>query len=571
MRALLICPEFPLSFWSFRKSCQLRGNRTVTPPLGLLTLAALLPPEWELRLADLNARKLTEQDWQWADLILISAMYIQREGLLALVREAKQRGKTVVAGGPYPTSLPEVTLAAGCDYVVRGEGENTIPLLLEAMQAGQTGVIETAEKPDLTTSPIPRFDLLRLDDYATFSIQTSRGCPFDCEFCDVVNLFGRKPRHKTPKQVIAELETLYRLGATGNVFFCDDNFIGSKKRAQALLHEIIAWSKSRGKPYQFLTQASVNLGQDPEMIELMIAANLREVFIGIESPDENVLETSHKFHNIKNPLIESLHNLKRSGMEVIGSFILGMDGETAGAGKRICAFIEQTDLPVTMLGVLLAAPHTQLWHRLEKEGRLRQDVGEDLGTFSAMNFEPSRPEAEIMQEYVDAWDYLYEPSRYLARTYRYYLAMRPAHRDPERAAGGPRPQDQVPRQKIPWRYLFNQARSLGKILWWQGIRPPYRRQFWTQLIGMLRQNPSQILAIFRDLRRGRGPFRPEEDRGGKGRGHHEGAAARAAILATRRQPVTVMGSLPDSPLAKAAWLGDLPTDVPCPLRDQHHP
>ena len=501
MRALLICPEFPLSFWSFRKSCQLRGNRTVTPPLGLLTLAALLPPEWELRLADLNSRELTEQDWQWADMVLISAMYIQREGLLSLVREAKQRGKTVIAGGPYPTSIPEATLEAGADFVVRGEGENTIPLLLEAMQAGRTGVIENAEKPDLTTSPVPRFDLLRLDDYATFSIQTSRGCPFDCEFCDVVNLFGRKPRHKTPKQVIAELETLYRLGATGNVFFCDDNFIGSKKRAQALLHEIIAWSKDRGKPYRFLTQASVNLGQDPEMIELMLAANLREVFIGIESPDENVLETSHKFHNIKNPLVESLYNLKRSGMEVIGSFIIGMDGETTGAGKRICAFIEQTDLPVTMLGVLLAAPHTQLWHRLEKEGRLRQDVGEDLGTFSAMNFEPSRPEAEIMQEYVDAWDYLYEPSRYLARTYRYYLAMRPASRDPERAAGGPQGQDRVPRQKISWRYLVNQAWSLMKILWWQGIRPPYRRQYWTQMIGMLRQNPSQIFAIFRDLRR----------------------------------------------------------------------
>ena len=234
MRALLVCPEFPLSFWSFRKSCQLRGNRTVNPPLGLLTVAALLPPEWELRLADLNTRSLTEEDWQWADLILISAMYIQREGLLALVREAKRRGKTVVAGGPYPTSLPEAALEAGCDFVVRGEGENTVPLLLEAMRAGKTGVIETDEKPDLTTSPIPRFDLLRLDDYATFSIQTSRGCPFDCEFCDVVNLFGRKPRHKTPKQVIAELETLYRLGATGNMFICDDNFIGSKKRAQAL-------------------------------------------------------------------------------------------------------------------------------------------------------------------------------------------------------------------------------------------------------------------------------------------------------------------------------------------------
>src|SRR5665647_2565615 len=488
MRALLICPEFPLSFWSFRKSCQLRGNRTVTPPLGLLTLAALLPPEWELRLADLNARKLTEQDWQWADLILISAMYIQRDGLLALVREAKQRGKTVVAGGPYPTSLPEVTLAAGCDFVVRGEGENTIPLLLEAMRTGQTGVIETNEKPDLTISPIPRFDLLRLDDYVAFTIQTSRGCPFDCEFCDVVNLFGRKPRHKTPKQVIAELETLYRLGATGNVFICDDNFIGNKKQAIALLQELIAWSKSRGEPYRFTTQASVNLGQDPEMIDLMIAANLGEVFIGIESPDENVLEISHKYHNIKNPLLESLRTLKQNGMEVIGSFIIGLDGEMPGAGKRICAFIEQTDIPVAMLTLLQAASHTRLWHRLEREGRLRRDEGGNAGTFSALNYKPDRPEAEIMQEYVEAWDYLYEPSHYLARAYRYYLAMRPARRNPARAAGRPPRRDHAPHQGMTWRRKLNVIWSVVKILWRQGVRPPYRRQFWTQLIGMWGQN-----------------------------------------------------------------------------------
>ena len=491
MRALLVCPEFPLSFWSFRKSCQLRGNRAVNPPLGLLTVAALLPQEWELRLVDLNTRELTEQDWQWAEILLISVMYIQKDGLFALAAEAKRRGITVVAGGPYPTSLPEATLAAGCDFVVRGEGENTIPLLLEAMRTGQTGVIETDEKPDLSTSPIPRFDLLDLDDYATFSIQTSRGCPFDCEFCDVVNLFGRKPRHKTSQQVIAELETLYRLGATGNMFFCDDNFIGSKKKAQALLQEIIAWSKPRGTPYRFLTQASVNLGQDQEMIELMIAANLWEVFIGIESPDEAVLETSHKFHNIKNPLVESLGNLKRSGMEVIGSFIIGLDGEKSGAGERICAFIEETEIPVTMLGVLQAAPHTRLWHRLEKEGRLRQDLGDDMGTFSALNYDPDRPEAEIMKEYVEAWDYLYEPSRYLARVYRYYLAMRPVRREQEQAAGDLLAD--APRRCVTWRQRLNQVRSLIKIIWWQGIRPPYRLQYWTQLLGMWRKNPSRLI------------------------------------------------------------------------------
>jgi radical SAM superfamily enzyme YgiQ (UPF0313 family) len=493
MRGLLVCPEFPFSFWSFKKSCRLRGNKTVNPPLGLITVAALLPAEWELRLVDLNTRSLTEEDWQWADLILISAMYIQRAGLLALVREAKLRGKTVVAGGPYPTSLPEAVLEAGCDFIVRGEGENTIPLLLEAIRYGRTGIIENHEKPDLTTSPIPRFDLLRLKDYATVTIQTSRGCPFDCEFCDVVHLFGRIPRYKTPKQVMAELETLHRLGARGSVFICDDNFIGSKKHAQGLLQELTPWLRSRGEPFNFLTQASVNLGQDLEMINLMTAANLDEVFIGIESPDENVLQASHKYHNIKNPLIESLRNLKHNGMGVIGSFIIGLDGETKGAGERICAFMEQTAIPMAMLGVLQAAPHTSLWHRLEREGRLRPDMGDDLGTFSALNYEPDRPEAEIMQEYVNAWDHLYEPSRYLSRAYCYYLAMRPARRPPATPAEDPAPKDRVFDKGMTWRRKFIELMAFIKIIWWQGVRTPYRLQFWTQMIGMWRQNPTRFV------------------------------------------------------------------------------
>jgi len=496
MRALLVCPEFPLSFWSFQKSCQLLGAKTVNPPLGLLTVAAMLPAAWELRLADLNTRSLTEADWQWADLIMISAMYIQRAGLLALVREAKRRGKTVVAGGPHPTSLPEAVLEAGCDFVVRGEGENTIPLLLEAMRHGKTGVIENGGKPDLKTSPVPRFDLLQLKDYITCTIQTSRGCPFDCEFCDVVNLFGRTPRYKTPKQVLAELETLHRLGARGSVFICDDNFIGSKKHTRAFLNELIPWLRSRGEPFRVLTQASVNLGQDPEMIDLMTAANLREVFIGIESPDELVLKTSHKYHNIKNPLLESLSTLKKNGLEVIGSFIIGLDGEKKGAGERICAFIEQTDLPVAMLGVLQASPHTNLWHRLGREGRLRPDVGDDSGTFSALNYEPDRPEAEIMQEYVEAWDQLYEPSRYLARAYRYYLAMRPASGAQAVSRGEALPKDRALAQGLTLRRMLIGVKSVFKILWWQGLRPSYRRQVWSQLLGMWRQNPTRFRQYF---------------------------------------------------------------------------
>jgi radical SAM superfamily enzyme YgiQ (UPF0313 family) len=308
-----------------------------------------------------------------------------------------------------------------------------------------------------------------------------------------VNLFGRKPRYKKPQQVIAELESLYRLGARGNVFFCDDNFIGNKKQARALLHELTPWLKSRGDPFDFLTQVSVNLGQDLEMINLMTEANLGEVFIGIESPDEMVLKTSRKYHNIKNPLVESLNNLKKNGVAVRGSFIIGLDGETKGAGERICAFIDQTDIPVAMLGVLQAAPFSSLWNRLEREGRLRGDVGSDGGTFSALNYEPDRPEAEIMQEYVDAWDYLYEPSRYLARAYRYFLALRPIHRSLRIAPGPPLPGGQILESGMTLRSQLKDLQAFSKILWSQGVRPSYRRQFWTQLFGMLRQNPSRFI------------------------------------------------------------------------------
>jgi radical SAM superfamily enzyme YgiQ (UPF0313 family) len=470
------------------------GAKTSLPPLGLLTVAALLPPEWELRLADLNTGKLTEKDWQWAEVILLSAMFIQKEGLLALAREGKQRGKMVIAGGPYPTSLPEEALAGGCDFVVRGEGENTISLLLEAMRDGKNGVIENQERPDMTTSPIPRFDLLRIKDYAHLAIQTTRGCPFDCEFCDVVNLFGRKPRHKTIQQVIAELETLRRLGATGNVFICDDNFIGSKKYTKALLQGLSPWSKSRGEPFGFQTQASLNLGQDLEMIDLLTEANLGNVFIGIESPDENVLHISRKYPNLHNPLVESVNNIKHNGMTVMGSFIFGLDGETQGAGQRICAFMEQTSIPIAMLGLLQAPPQTKLWKRLEKEGRLRVEVNTDWGgTFAGMNYHPDRPEAEIMQEYMDAWDYLYEPSRYLERAYRFYLAMRPTRRALAIAKGEPPPSSNASvRPRMTWRKKYYEALAFFKILWWQGIRPSYRLQFWRQLIGMWKQNPSRI-------------------------------------------------------------------------------
>ncbi|MEJ2718050.1 MAG: B12-binding domain-containing radical SAM protein [Deltaproteobacteria bacterium] len=493
MRVLLISPKFPPSFWSFPKTCELSGSKALIPSLGLLTVAALLPAEWELKFVDLNARTLTEKDWRWADLVMLSGMIAQFEGLTDLIQEAGRRGKTSVIGGPAATAMPDKFLGAGCDYVVRGEGENTVPLFLEAFSEGKSGIIiENGEKPDMTASPVPRFDLLNLDDYDTVSIQTSRGCPFDCEFCDVVNLFGRTCRYKTAGQVIEELEALYRLGARGHVFISDDNFIGNKAHALAVLQEITRWMKRRPDVFWFMTQVSVNLGQDLEMIRLMTDANFVEVFVGIESPDEEVLARNRKYQNIRNPLIESLDTINKNGLSVLGSFIIGLDGERKGAGERICAFVEQANLPIVMVNLLQAAPHTRLWNRLKDEGRLFEDRFIAENTLVGMfNYVPDRPESEILEEYCRVWEYLYEPSRFLARSYRYFRSM-PPEQQAEAAVDQPRHSTDAPPPKRSFKAESQDAYALLNIVWRHGILASYRLQFWKGLIGLWKHNQSRM-------------------------------------------------------------------------------
>ncbi len=400
MRALLINPEFPKFFWTMPQLCHIHGCKSSTAPLGLITVAALLPKDWQLRLVDLNTGALSEADWEWAEVVLFSAMAVQRASLLDLVREAKTRGKPVVAGGPYPSTIPEEVMAAGCDFLVRGEAELLMPQLLEGLAQGKTGSIyEAQDKPDLSFSPIPRFDLLKPEDYLSISIQTTRGCPFDCEFCDVVSLFGRKVRTKNPEQVLAELEALYRLGGVKHIFIADDNFIGNKGYARQLLHQIIPFMKSHGEPFSFITQASVNLGQNLDLIDLMTEANFNSVFLGVESPDEEVLQLARKRQNVASPLTESIKAINANGLSLIASFILGMDGETSGAGDRIADFVEATELPIVMLNMLFPLLRTRLWHRLEKEGRLRTGMVEDwlerkapqMDYHTHMFFQPSRP------------------------------------------------------------------------------------------------------------------------------------------------------------------------------------
>jgi radical SAM superfamily enzyme YgiQ (UPF0313 family) len=518
MRALLINPEFPKFFWSMPELCHIHGCKSSTAPLGLITVAALLPADWQLRLVDLNTGALTEADWEWAEIILFSAMDVQMSSLQELIKEAKTRGKIVVAGGPYPSTIPEEVMAAGCDFLVRGEAELLMPSLLEDLQQGQTGKIyESAEKPDLSLSPIPRFDLLQPEDYLSVSVQTTRGCPFDCEFCDVVSLFGRKVRTKKPEQVLAELETLYRLGGVRHIFIADDNFIGNKAYARQLLNQLVPFLKERGEPFSFMTQTSVNLGQNLDIIDLMTEANFDTIFIGVESPDEQVLQQAHKHQNVSNPLAETLKSINTNGLSIIASFILGLDGETTGAGDRIIDFVEGTDLPVVMLNMLLPLLRTRLWYRLRKEGRLRTNLIENwlgrkapqMDYYTQMFFQPSRPEEEVVEEYYRMVERLYEPSSYLARVYRSILAMRPtrsalaAKNGKNLSTAGP------PHRKGPGEVL-NDIRRFLVLSWSQGVKPSYRVQFWRQLYGIWQQNPSRLVRYLTNCAYGEDFFRFRE-------------------------------------------------------------
>lgn len=491
MKVLLLNPEMVKSFWYFPYLYALPGARTLSPPLSLITLAALLPREWELRLVDLNARQPTDQDWQWADLVMVSGMIAQRQSLLGLVRESRHRGKMVVAGGPYPTSVPEEVLEAGCDFLVRGEGENAVPLLLSALKQGERGGVLVPEgKPDLTFSPVPRFDLLQLPDYLALSLQTSRGCPFDCEFCDVVKLYGRKPRYKDWEQVRAELEAIYRLGWRRDVFIVDDNFIGHPARARKILRALIPWMKSHGEPFTFWTQASVNLGQEQELLDLMTEANFSTVILGLESPDRDVLATTHKYHNLRHPLEESLTNICKGGLNVVGSFIIGFDGEKPGVGRRIAALMEATHLPMAVLNLLQPLPYTKLWQRLLQEGRLLHTRGSGDFVDTRLMYRPSRPPGEILAEYLDWWEGVYEPSRFLSRAYSYSLTMRPTRAALARSRGET-VSDGHPKSLPPLKWRLREMLAFFRLCWRFGVLAPCRAQFWDQLFGMRRRNPSR--------------------------------------------------------------------------------
>ncbi|MGH8002119.1 MAG: radical SAM protein, partial [Brasilonema sp.] len=371
MRVLLVYPVFPPTFWSYNKILELVNRKVLLPPLGLITVAAILPQEWEFKLVDRNIRPVEEAEWAWADIVILSGMIVQKHDLINQIREAKQRGKLVAVGGPYPTSVPSEIQKAGTDFLVLDEGEITLPMFVEALQRGETsGIFRATEKPDVAETPIPRYDLLEFDAYDSMSIQFSRGCPFECEFCDIIVLYGRKSRTKKPSQLLKELDYLYELGWRRAVFMVDDNFIGNKRNVKLLLKALKIWQAEHQYPFVFNTEASVDLATDLELMELMVECNFNAVFLGIETPDEESLQLTKKFQNTRSSLTDTVDKIIRTGLRPMAGFIIGFDGEKKGAASRIIHFVEQAAIPTAMFGMLQALPNTALWHRLEKEGRL---------------------------------------------------------------------------------------------------------------------------------------------------------------------------------------------------------
>jgi radical SAM superfamily enzyme YgiQ (UPF0313 family) len=486
MNALLLYPLFPKSFWSFEKTLELVGRKAMLPPLGLITVAAILPQEWNFRLVDRNVEDVTEGDWEWADLVILSGMIVQKEDLLAQVREAKNRGKKVAVGGPYATALPAEVEAAGADYLILDEGEITLPLFVDAVLKGQpSGRFRATEKPDVTLTPVPRFDLLTMEAYSEMAVQFSRGCPFQCEFCDIIVLYGRKPRTKDPKQIIAELDRLYELGWRRGIFMVDDNFIGNKRNVKLLLQEMIPWMEERGYPFSFDTEASVDLAGDQELMDLMTAAGFGAVFLGIETPDESSLQTTKKFQNTRDPLSESIHKITSSGLRVMAGFIIGFDGEKPGAGQRLVDFVEKTSIPTAFYSILQALPDTALWHRLNREGRLLNETG-NINQTTLINFVPTRSITEIAHEYIDGFMQLYDPVNFLDRTYRHYriLGSAPCHqRRREKSKGKPKG-----KATIDW----NMLKAFLILSWRQGIVRNTRFRFWIYLVQMFRYNRGGI-------------------------------------------------------------------------------
>lgn len=464
MNVLLVYPEYPPTYWSFRFAVPFQGRKASYPPLGLMTIAPLLPSSWNKRLVDLNVRDLKDSDLKWADLVLVSAMIVQKESVLEVVRRSHEAGKKVLAGGPL---WAKDTMSYGADYVVVGEAEN---LLAEFVQDYENGcpkpIYSSPITPEMAHTPQPDFDLIPLKNYSSMLLQFSRGCPFNCEFCDIIEIFGRKARCKSNDQFMAEIDLLYSKGWRGSVFIVDDNFIGNKTIVRKLLPHLVEWQKKRRYPFNFFTEASVNLAREDDMIEQMVEAGFRKVFLGIETPVQESLKQTQKMQNTTMDLVESVRKIQNAGMEVLSGFIVGFDSDPPDVFARVMEFIKHAAIPVSMVGLLSALPGTQLTRRLVKEGRLLAESGGN-NTSLDLNFIPVMNSQKLVEGYKKILSTIYEPRQYYQRVLDFLSHYKP------RVGQRLNPEDFV---------AF--MRSIIK----QGILESHRLEYWKFLVRAYRRN-----------------------------------------------------------------------------------
>jgi len=416
VRILLVQAKSPSTYWSYEYSLPFLGKAAALPPLGLATLAALLPKQWEVRILDLHVAPLCDEDLAWADAVMVSGMLIQSDSIREVLRRAGRMGRRTVLGGPAPTTSPEAFPEA--DHVFVGEAEGRLEHLIAALEAPELPAPRVlspgeARRPKLTLSPLPRFDLLDLRRYASFAVQASRGCPFRCEFCDIIEVFGRIPRLKSPEQILAELEELYRLGGRGSLFFVDDNFIGNRREIAKLLPRLTTWQEAHGHPFDLYTEASLDLADEPALLGAMVAAGFSAVFVGIESPSEASLRATGKTQNLRSGPREAVSRLTRAGLEVFAGFIVGFDEDDERIFDQQIELVGSLPIPRAMVGLLSALPGTALWRRLEGEGRLRRAPSGDQ--FERPNFEPRLPEKSLIDGYRRVLSALYSDEGYYTR------------------------------------------------------------------------------------------------------------------------------------------------------------
>lgn len=457
MKVLLVYPEFPDTYWSFRHALKFEGKGSAFPPLGLLTISAMLPAAWERRLVDMNVQRLCDADIEWADIVLVSAMIVQKESLERVVAMCKSRGKLVVVGGPYVSTSAEHLPEA--DHIFVGEAETTLPEFLHDLELGiARRIYQAAERPALTLTPVPDFSLADLTRYSAMSVQYSRGCPFSCEFCDIIEIYGRVPRTKTNAQMLAELDALRAAGWRGLVFIVDDNFIGNKRNVRALMPDLIEWSDAHHRPFSFITEASVNLAEDDALLGMMRRANFRRVFLGIETPVEESLKEAQKGQNTRRDLLESVHKIQAYGMEVMAGFIVGFDNDPEDIFERQINFIRESAIPLAMVGLLTALPDTQLWRRLKKEGRLLQESSGN-NTEGSLNFVPRMDTVRLVEGYQRILRTIYSPSEYYRRALDCLSHL----------TQGPEPR----RTRI-----ISDLAAFARIALTLGVRDPARGEFW---------------------------------------------------------------------------------------------